>query len=372
MRTFSKKRSVRGEMRRRASRLTAVDLFAGGGGLSVGLKRAGMEVVAAVELDGHAFATYKTNHPEVAAYKQDIRTILWKEIKKHCGRSRLDLMAGCPPCQGFTSLTVKYRRTDPRNRLIDEMARLIEEARPRTVMMENVPRLASTGKALFDGFVERLIRAGYLVRYGVLQVADFGVPQSRRRLVLLAGKGFEIPLPQPTHDRLGRDGLPRWRTVRSAIGGLPEPHTLLSAKRLGGPTAVNWHVVRQLSERNIKRIRYAAVGRGWSRIPKRLRPDCQKDQRAGFSNVYGRMAWDQESPTITGGCTTFSKGRFGHPSEDRTISALEAALLQTFPKEYVFDTPYMEYVCEIIGNALPCEFAEVLARQCVKHLRRVS
>src|SRR5206468_12918252 len=111
-------------------------------------------------------------------------------------------------------------------------------------------------------------------------------------------------------------------------------------------------------------LRYATPGAHWKKIPKRYRPDCHQDKKAGFSNVYGRMKWDEVSPTITAGCTTLSKGRFGHPEEDRTLSAREAALLQTFPSDYVFSSPYMEYVCEMIGNALPCHFAAVLAESC--------
>jgi DNA (cytosine-5)-methyltransferase 1 len=149
---------------------------------------------------------------------------------------------------------------------------------------------------------------------------------------------------------------------------MPKPFTLAQAKKLGGPHAVDWHVVRVLSDENARRIRHAKVGRHWKTIPKRLRPDCHQDHDVGFQNVYGRMRWAREAPTITGGCTTFSKGRFGHPSANRTISVLEAALLQTFPPEYVFDTPYMDYACNIIGNALPCDFAEVVARHCAERL----
>lgn len=113
-------------------------------------------------------------------------------------------------------------------------------------------------------------------------------------------------------------------------------------------------------------MKKAKPGKAWWSIPKRLRPKCHEKKSAGFSNVYGRMEWKDIAPTITGGCTTFSKGRFGHPSQNRTISVFEAALLQTFPEDYVFDTPFMEYVCNIVGNALPCDFAEVVARQCAE------
>jgi DNA (cytosine-5)-methyltransferase 1 len=355
--------------RRNLRTLVAADIFSGAGGLTAGLKSGGFCVVAAVEMERHAVATFKLNHPEVHTFKQDVTTVSGSDIVAHAPGRRIDLLAGCPPCQGFTSLTSKYRRNDDRNKLVIEMARLTEEIRPLAIMLENVPGLAQKGKPLFDEFIRRIKAAGYMPKWGVLQVADYGVPQSRRRLVLLAGHGFEIPLPDPTHSRTGENGLPKWRTVASVIRDLPSPITLSEAKLGGGGQAVNWHVVRTLSKRNQSRLRYAKPGNHWSGIPKRLRPECHQNKDAGFSNVYGRMKWDDVSPTITAGCTTLSKGRFGHPEADRTISVHEAALLQTFPSSYVFSCEYMEYVCKMIGNALPCDFAAILAKKCAMTLQ---
>ena len=152
--------------------------------------------------------------------------------------------------------------------------------------------------------------------------------------------------------------------MRNAIGHMKEPVTLTDARRNGKVERTDWHVVRTLSSANVKRIRAAKAGRTWTDIPETLRPGCHRNGYEGFTNVYGRMEWDRPSPTITGGCTTFSKGRFGHPEKDRTISVREAALLQTFPADYLFDVPYMEYVCNVVGNALPCDFAEAMSRQC--------
>src|SRR5260370_4781519 len=182
-----------------ARQLTAIDVFAGGGGLTVGLKSAGFHVVAAVEIEQHAFSTYKANHPEVHAYRQDIRTILGESLRKHSSTGEIDLLAGCPPCQGFSSLTSKYRRTDSRNELVAEMSRLVTEIQPRAVMMENVPGLVDKGKEFFDDFLQQLKSLGYETRWEVLQVANYGIPQNRRRLVLLAGKSFAIQLPKLTH-----------------------------------------------------------------------------------------------------------------------------------------------------------------------------
>ena len=348
---------------------TAVDLFCGGGGLTVGLRRAGFGVVTSVEVDRASCKTYASNHPAVHTVRQDITGLTKKDMRKaFCGET-VDLLAGCPPCQGFTSLTAKYKAEDSRNRLVFEMVRFAAMLRPRAIMMENVPGLSRTG--VYVQLRSRLEKLGYQLNDDdVLQVADYGVPQLRRRLVLLGGLGFKIELPSPTHSRDGRGGLSRWRTVRDAIGHMdPDPPTLVDARSSGGVQAANWHVVRTLSQENLARIRAARPGRTWPSIPEHLRPKCHRGNYNGFTNVYGRMEWDRPSPTITGGCTTFSKGRFGHPEADRTISVREAALLQTFPEHYVFDTPYMEHVCDIIGNALPCDFAEAVSRQCYEALQ---
>ncbi|MCJ7786642.1 DNA cytosine methyltransferase, partial [Patescibacteria group bacterium] len=182
---------------------TAVDLFCGAGGLTLGLKKAGFEVVAGVELKPEITKTYKANHRKTKLLIKDVRQVTGREILKLTKRKKIDLIAGCPPCQGFSQLTEKYKREDSRNDLVLEMARIIEEIKPKMVMMENVPKIATKGKKILDEFASRLIKMGYCVNKGILQMADYGVPQSRRRFVLLAGKGFEIPLPNPTHSRKG-------------------------------------------------------------------------------------------------------------------------------------------------------------------------
>ncbi|WP_157043351.1 DNA cytosine methyltransferase [Rhodopseudomonas palustris] len=351
------------------AQLVAIDLFSGGGALTLGLKTAGFRVVSAVEVEQHAFATYKANHPEVFAYKQDVRTVDGQSLSMHAPRRKIDLLAGCPPCQGFTSLTSKWRRQDPRNNLVREMSRLVQEIRPRAVMMENVPRLASTGRDLLDGFIVDLKKAGYRVAWDVLQVADYGTPQARKRLVLLAGRGFDIDLPPATHSSTSGFDLPPWKTVRDTIGGLPPPSDFVDVRHTMGNRVADWHVVRKLSPENQKRIKRAKPGASWQSIPEALRPNCHRGGYVGFGNVYGRMSWDEVSPTITAGCATFSKGRFGHPEAHRTISIREAALLQEIPDYYLIDTPHIDQACSIIGNALPCGFAAVMARHAAQTIQ---
>lgn len=349
----------------------AVDLFCGAGGLTLGLKKAGFRVAVGVELKPEIARTYSFNHRKTKTLIKDIREVTGKEILELAGVKEIDLIAGCPPCQGFSQLTEKYKRYDSRNELVLEMARLIEEIKPKMVMMENVPGIATKGKSILDEFVRRLESMGYSVNMGTLQMADYGVPQSRRRFVLLAGKGFEIPLPQPTHRFKAdeRRKLKPWVALGEVIKEMPQPVTLSYAKKNGGPERFNWHVVRDLREISIRRLKAIKEGQNRLALPKELRPRCHKTKKAGFRNVYGRLSWNNVSGTITSGCTTPCMGRFGHPTQDRTISIREAALIQTFPLNYRFKAKYMDTVCDLVGNALPPRFATIAGRNCLNALR---
>lgn len=345
---------------------TAIDLFSGGGGLSEGLAQAGFSIKAAVELDLNAVSTYEANHPKTKVISSDIRFVSSSSIKSLLDGSQLDLLAACPPCQGFSTLTRAKKKEDPRNKLIGEVSRLVRELLPRVVMIENVPGLESRGKEHLNSFLSELSALGYIYNHAVLQVADYGVPQLRKRFVLLAGLGFEIKIPSKTHSEKGENNTQPWATVFDAISTMSDPVVLAEAQASGGPEAYNWHVTRAVNALTIERLKFIKPGGSRFDLPDRLRPDCHKGVNSGYSNVYGRMSWDKPSPTITGGCTTLSKGRFGHPDKLRTISIREAALLQTFPMDYKFVTTSIDDTCKIIGNALPCLFAKKMALACKK------
>jgi DNA (cytosine-5)-methyltransferase 1 len=329
--------------RRKRIRPVAIDLFSGCGGLTLGLKQAGFSVLSAVEIDPAAVNTYKANHRGVVVKNVDIRklpaTKLRRELKLRMGS--LDLLAGCPPCQGFSTLRTRNgakRNRDARNDLVHEMLRFVRAFRPKSVMMENVPRLIRHKP--FKDFCKGLRRLGYRLSFEIKDAARYGVPQRRRRLILVAGRGMDI--------EFGAESR-RSRTVRGAIGRLSEP----------GQSRDTLHNIpeKKRTDRIRKLIRDIPKD-GGSRgdLPKRRQLECHKNSN-GFNDIYGRMAWDEVAPTITSGCFNPSKGRFLHPQKNRAITMREAALLQSFPRNYEFDvSPGKEAIALMIGNALPPEF----------------
>lgn len=347
--------------RRRKSRasgaLTAIDLFSGPGGMTQGLQDAGYRVIAAVELDKKAADTYRTNHPRVRLFVRDIRRLSARSVMRALGLQPgdLDLLAGCPPCQGFSTLTTlngTLRSSDPRNDLIRDYVRFVRVLRPKALLMENVPGLLKDPR--MAKAIDTLERLGYPVR-DVPQVVDavgFKVPQRRRRLVMMAAHRRTVPYPSPDDQR---------RTVRDAIEGLPRVGTS------GDP--LHDHGERRSAK--VMGIITAIPKNGGSRSD--LGPDRQlkcHQQTDGFYDIYGRMSWDQPSPTITSGCSNPSKGRFLHPEEDRAITLREAAILQGFPVHYSFPIEAgKEAVAAMIGNALPPPFVAAHAREIARVLR---
>jgi len=323
-------------------RLTAIDLFSGCGGLSCGLKQAGFAVAAAVEIDAKALSTYKLNHPSVTLYLDDIRKLDPARILAEAGLEAgdLDLLAGCPPCQGFSRLRTKNKRSsvkDDRNNLVSDFVRFVAVMQPKTIMLENVPALAKDGR--FTRMRNQLTELGYESVVHVLDAADYEVAQRRKRLIMLASKVHKPAIAPKAETRV---------TVREAFRGVGAPSTTKDAL----------HAMGENRSQAVCDLIRLIPKNGGSRgdLSESHRLECHK-RCDGFSDVYGRMAWDKVSPTITSGCHNPSKGRFLHPSYNRNITLREAALLQGFPRDYRFDVSHgKESIALMIGNALPPPF----------------
>lgn len=332
----------------RENRPTAIDLFSGCGGLTLGLKLGGFKVIGAVDIDPLSIETYQANHDDVTVWEVDIRDLEPSEIQSTLSLEpgELDLLAGCPPCQGFSTMRTlngSLRIDDPRNDLLLEVLRFVDALRPKAVMIENVPGLADDES--FQVFCGRMKEAGYCGDQDVLNAAEYGVPQRRKRLIYVAGLRTEIPFAEPVEDKL---------TVKDAIGDLPKPG------QSGDP-------IHDLSERRTPQVmqliqRIPRDGGSRTDLPIEDQLDCHK-RCDGFKDVYGRMAWSEVSPTITSGCFNPSKGRFLHPEENRAITMREAALLQGFPGDYKFPKATSKSsLAMMIGNALPPPFIAAHAK----------
>ena len=324
------------------SRPTAIDLFSGCGGLTLGLKLGGFRVIGAVDIDPLSVETYQANHEDVTVWETDIRDLEPSEILStlNLEPGDLDLLAGCPPCQGFSTMRTlngSLRVDDPRNDLLLEVLRFVDALRPKAVMIENVPGLADD--ASFQVFRGRMHRAEYLGDQDVLNAAEYGVPQRRKRLIYVAGLQTEIPFAKPVVGVV---------TVKDAIGDLPK----------AGESGDQMHDMREKRTPRVMQMIQRIPQDGGSRkeLPVEDQLECHK-RCDGFKDVYGRMAWSEVSPTITSGCFNPSKGRFLHPKEHRAITMREAALLQGFPRDYKFPKATSKSsLAMMIGNALPPPF----------------
>ncbi len=342
-----------------------VDLFCGIGGMTHGFVNEGFEVVAGIDNDPTCEYGYARNNDATFVCK-DIADVTGKELKKMYGDCDIRVLIGCAPCQPFSHLNpngIREEKLVP----LQKFARLIREIKPEIVSMENVKGLIDRGgDTIFREFVDTLNTCGYRVSYKVVDTSDYGVPQKRMRLVLLASRLGEIRLipPTPTANRK--------RTVRDAIGKL-EPLKDGEASRRDP-----LHRARKLSSLNKERIKATAKdggsSSGWSED---LKLECHKKPSGKtYGSVYGRMRWDEPSPTMTTQCTGLGNGRFGHPEQNRAITPREAALIQTFPKSYEFAPPdedlVMSVVSRHIGNAVPVRLGEVIARSIKAHVKQYA
>jgi DNA (cytosine-5)-methyltransferase 1 len=349
------------QKRRIANNISCVDLFCGAGGLTHGLKKNGINVISGIDLDPQCRFPYESNNGAHFLAK-DICDLSGNELQTIYGKSKLRLLAGCAPCQPFSSYSQKGRqnRKDSMWNLVLEFGRLVEETQPDFVTMENVPQLLD--HSVFEKFLTSL--DGYETCWQVIDCTHFGVPQTRKRLVLLASLHGNIKFASESSVRR------QPKTVREAISHLP--HLDAGSSDPSDPI----HTASRLSSLNLRRIKASRPGGTWRDWDKELLAHChRKNSGQTYPSVYGRMEWDVPAPTITTQCFGYGNGRFGHPEQDRAISLREAAILQTFPHNYRFVAPG-ERVCfstlgRLIGNAVPVRIGEIVAQSFIEHARRV-
>ena len=339
--------------------VSVVDLFCGIGGLSYGFVKEGFRVTAGIDSDSSCKFAYETNTGARFLHR-DVELVSAAAIRKLYLPHSTRILIGCAPCSPFSRYTItKTGYKHEKWALLRQFAGLVKRTSPHIVSMENVPSLERYG--IYHEFKRSLEAAGYYVNRYLVRCAEYGVPQTRKRLVLFASKYGEVEIIKPTH-------LHRAKTVRTVIGHLPP----IGAGEAGVTDRL--HLSRKLTDINMRRIEATPAAGGWESWDRELILKCHKKKKGrSYRSVYGRMSWHELAPTITTQCVGFGNGRFGHPEQNRAISVREAALLQTFPMSYRFVEPKTRVKCDVlarhIGNAVPVRLGVIVARSIKKHLK---
>lgn len=351
---------------------SVIDLFCGVGGLTHGFVKENFNVVAGIDFDKSCQYAYEKNN-NTTFYHKDISKLTSDELSMLFPKGKKKILVGCAPCQPYSIFNRKNKTQgdtqtldDPRWLLLYSFSKLIIELKPEIVSMENVPLLKNfKGGKVFNDFVHLLEENGYKVTHEIHNAQDYGVPQRRRRLVLLAALDEKIEMLPPTHSK------DNFQTVKDAIGGLPP---LLDGEV---DSKDPLHRARKLNELTKRRIRATVEGGSWKNWPEELKLECHKNEGGKlYGSVYGRMSWDEVSPTMTTYCCGLNNGRFGHPQQDRAISLREAALLQSFPPDYDFideNLPMsISRIAKHIGNAVPVGLGVAVAKSIKNHIERLE
>lgn len=345
-------------------KISGVDLFCGVGGLTHGLIKSGIKIRAGIDLDTSCkFAYEENNHAQFIG--EDISKIKGEDLEKFWRKEEVKILVGCAPCQPFSTHSNKVKDEEKEKgskwNLLNEFSRLINETQPCIISMENVPNLSN--KLIFKDFINNLEEQGFFVFFENVFCPDYGIPQKRRRLVLLASKLGKIKLIPPTHKK------GEYRTVKDAIGDLEFLKNGQKSKK------DILHFTSTLSEKNIKRIESSVPNGTWEDWDKSLWLECHKRQSGkSYKSVYGRMAWDEPSPTITTQFFNYGTGRFGHPEQNRALTVREASILQSFPIDYKFvdhNKPvYLTKMGTHIGNAVPVHLGYIIGKSIINHLTK--
>ncbi|CAM3258312.1 DNA (cytosine-5-)-methyltransferase [Lactococcus hircilactis] len=345
-------------------KINAIDLFCGVGGLTYGIQQAGINVVAGFDFESSCRFAYEKNNKAKFIHK-NIKELKDGELLSYYPEdTEIKIMIGCAPCQPFSAYSHRYKESESKKEkmdLLDYFGKQIKIVKPDIVSMENVPQLIQ--EPIFEKFIKTLKQEGYKIEYKVAFAPAYGIPQNRKRLLLLASKFGEICFEK----ELDQKDYP---TVRDAISKLPK----LAAGDVDPKDPL--HRARKLSALNLKRIQNSKQGGTWRDWDKNLLPECYKKKSgASFGSVYGRLEWDKPSSTITTQFPGYGNGRFGHPEQDRALSLREGAILQSFPRSYQFIEDEKDYainkIAMQIGNAVPPKLGEVIGRSILKHLERI-
>ncbi len=342
--------------------IAAVDLFCGAGGLTCGLQQAGIDVIAGIDFDGNCRYAFEHNN-HALFIESPIEEISHEQLDAFYPMNTIKVLMGCAPCQPFSTHANKVRKAnekkDDRWFLLNHFSRLIKESHPEIISMENVPMLSK--QDIFQDFLDTLTFNGYYYDWKIVHCPQYGIPQNRHRLVLLASQYGEIHLIPPTHN------AETYQTVYEAIGMLQAIHA--------GESDPNdpLHRSSHLSDLNLRRIRQSHPGGTWRDWDNELLAEChRRESGSTYSSVYARMKWDEPSPTITTQFYNYGTGRFGHPEQDRALSLREGAILQTFPPEYVFscgNNLSFKKIGKMIGNAVPVRLGEIIGLSILQHLQ---
>jgi DNA (cytosine-5)-methyltransferase 1 len=337
-----------------------IDFFSGCGGTSLGLRGSGMKILAGLDSDADAASTFRENFPEAGFIERDIREVSIDEVRELIPAGQPLLLSGCAPCQPFSKQN-RFRSqlgsNDGKRTLLREFQKFVLSLTPDYVMVENVPGLQKVGnEGPFYEFIKVIAERGYRIDWGILSALNYGVPQVRKRLVLMASLRNDVKLPPSTHG----PGLQGVSVVRDYIWGL-------SPLKAGetDPDDPD-HAAMDLSDINIERISMTPEGKGRESWPPSLILKCHHGH-TGHSDVYGRLSWDKPAAAITTRCLSYSNGRFGHPVDDRAISLREAACLQTFPRSFRFRGSLLSKGRQV-GNAVPPLMAQAIGRAFAKPL----
>lgn len=341
--------------------IDAIDLFCGGGGLTCGLRKAGINVKAGVEID--PLCRYAYEHNNRAKFLQEsVFELKGESLLPHYEKGHVRLLAGCPPCQTFSSYNQRANHQDPRYRLPNQFLRVVMEVEPDLVAMENVPLL--TKKPIFKKLIKELKARGYWVDQKIVFCPNYGLPQRRKRVIVLASRLGPIAIPPPPKNV----DIP---TVRQMIGSLPK----IEAGKCDPDDRL--HFCAALSPLNMRRIKASRQGGTWRDWPDELVAAChKKDSGHTYPGVYGRMSWDKPAPTMTTQFYGFGNGRFGHPEQDRAITIREGAIFQGFPLNYQFLPKGAHHnislLGKMIGNAVPVGLGELIGKALIEHVEALK